>query len=67
MSDNGSGIIDSYQKNIFEPFVSSKKSPKSGLGLAMVKKIIDDHNGTINFATSPEGTTFSINLSAESF
>ncbi|MGY9041486.1 MAG: two-component system sensor histidine kinase NtrB [Alphaproteobacteria bacterium] len=67
VSDNGSGIIDSYQKNIFKPFVSSKKSSKSGLGLAMVKKIIDDHNGTINFVTSPEGTTFSINLSAESF
>lgn len=33
----------------------------------MVKKIIDDHNGAINFSTSPEGTTFSINLSAESF
>ena len=65
VSDNGSGINDCYKNNLFEPFVSSKKSSKGGLGLTMVKKIIEDHDGIINFDTSTEGTTFSINLAAE--
>ena len=53
-----------FQKNIFEPFVSSKKSSKGGLGLAMVAKIINDHNGIISFETNSEGTIFTINLAS---
>jgi len=53
------------KNNIFEPYVSSKKSSKGGLGLAMVKKIIDDHDGLISFDSSPDGTTFLINLANE--
>ena len=64
IKDNGSGIPEQFQKNIFEPFVSSKKSSKGGLGLAMVAKIINDHNGIINFETSSEGTIFIINLAS---
>ena len=66
VSDNGPGINESYKNNIFEPFVSSKKSSKGGLGLAMVKKIIDDHDGLISFESSPSGTAFLINLATES-
>ena len=65
VSDNGSGISEVYKNNIFEPYVSSKKSSKGGLGLAMVKKIIDDHDGLISFDSSPDGTTFLINLANE--
>ena len=53
-----------FQKNIFEPFVSSKQSSKGGLGLAMVAKIINDHDGIINFETNSEGTIFTINLAS---
>tara|TARA_Y100001935_G_scaffold35295_1_gene28202 strand:+ start:631 stop:1719 length:1089 start_codon:yes stop_codon:yes gene_type:complete len=64
IKDNGCGIPEQFQKNIFEPFISSKKSSKGGLGLAMVAKIINDHNGIINFETSSEGTIFIINLAS---
>ena len=64
IKDNGCGIPQQFQKNIFEPFVSSKNSSKGGLGLAMVAKIINDHNGIINFETSSEGTIFIINLAS---
>lgn len=65
VSDNGSGIPESYQSNIFEPFVSSKKSLKGGLGLAMAKKIVEEHNGVISFNTSSNGTTFIVNFASE--
>ena len=64
IKDNGCGIPEQFQKNIFEPFVSSKQSSKGGLGLAMVAKIINDHDGIINFETNSEGTIFTINLAS---
>ena len=44
-TDNGSGINDDI--NIFEPYVTTKKTG-TGLGLAVVKKIIDEHDGSIS-------------------
>jgi PAS domain S-box-containing protein len=43
--DNGTGINDDI--NIFEPYVTTKKTG-TGLGLAVVKKIIDEHDGSIS-------------------
>lgn len=43
--DNGSGINDDI--DIFQPYVTTKKTG-TGLGLAVVKKIIDEHDGSIN-------------------
>lgn len=46
VEDNGQGIPEDMRAHIFDPFVTSK--PKgSGLGLALVAKIIDDHGGAI--------------------
>ncbi len=66
VSDTGSGISGEHLEKIFEPFFTfslEDKSDGSGIGLAIVKEIIDEHNGTIS-ATSKEneGTTFSIKL-----
>ena len=50
IADNGVGISKSIAKNIFEPFVVGEKSRTkqgSGLGLALSKKIIEAHNGSI--------------------
>ena len=62
ISDNGSGIPDDKRMNIFVPYFTTK-STGTGLGLAMVKQIIDNHNGLIYFeANQPQGTTFIVEL-----
>ncbi len=60
IQDNGSGIADEYHDKLYTPFFTTK-SKGSGLGLAVSKKIIDDHGGRIEFETAMgKGTKFSI-------
>lgn len=61
VQDNGPGIPDEIKSHLFEPFVSAKKSG-SGLGLALVSKMVDDHNGVIDFESRPGRTLFRILL-----
>jgi two-component system nitrogen regulation sensor histidine kinase GlnL len=61
VSDNGGGIPEDIQSNLFDPFVSSKPSG-SGLGLALVAKIIGDHGGVIEFDSQPRRTVFRVRL-----
>tara|TARA_B100000963_G_scaffold355349_1_gene373407 strand:+ start:6845 stop:8329 length:1485 start_codon:yes stop_codon:yes gene_type:complete len=61
VSDNGIGIPPDIQNKIFEPTFTTKNSG-TGLGLAMVKKIVDDSKGKISYITSKNGTTFNIML-----
>lgn len=64
--DNGIGISDEYFNHIFEMFKrlhSSSQYEGSGVGLAICKKIIDTHQGTIRIESELEkGTTFHISL-----
>ena len=53
--DNGPGIPPDVEKNLFDPFVSTKAGG-SGLGLALVAKIVGDHGGLIE-VDSREGRT----------
>jgi len=63
--DNGSGIDPSQMDRIWEPFWSSKGHRGTGLGLAVVRKIIVEHRGDIRaISTAGEGTTFTIHLPA---
>ena len=62
--DNGSGVPDELSGNLFDPFVSSKASG-TGLGLALVAKIIGAHGGIIEFDSHPRRTTFRVLLPAE--
>ena len=57
VSDNGSGIPEDLRPHLFEPFVSTKVRG-TGLGLALVAKVVQDHGGVIEFDTSPQGTEF---------
>lgn len=57
--DNGPGIPDDLRNILFEPFVTSK-SGGTGLGLALVAKIIGDHGGVIEFDSEPGHTEFRI-------
>ncbi|MFT5859255.1 MAG: two-component system nitrogen regulation sensor histidine kinase NtrY [Flavobacteriaceae bacterium] len=62
ISDNGVGIDPSKEGKIFVPYFTTK-SNGTGLGLAMVKQIIENHHGTIDFETTlGEGTTFELIL-----
>ena len=61
VQDNGDGIPADLQDHLFEAFVTSK--PKgSGLGLALVAKMIDDHGGVIEFDSQPGKTIFRVIL-----
>lgn len=59
VSDNGSGVPEELQAYMFDPFVSSKQNG-SGLGLALVAKIVGDHGGVISCDSAPTGTTFQV-------
>ncbi len=59
--DNGRGIPESIRSKVFEPKFTTK-TKGMGLGLGIVKNIIDSHNGTIKYETGKKGTTFLINL-----
>lgn len=65
--DNGSGIPDAIQATVFEPFFTTKEVGQgTGLGLALVYGIIEEHQGVIQvFSPNPDtglGTRFSIEL-----
>jgi len=62
VSDTGTGIGDADLGNIFEPFFSTKPEG-SGLGLALVHRIVRDHGGDIDVRTERDlGTTFTLRL-----
>lgn len=61
--DNGAGIQPSMMPHLFELFHSTKGNRGTGLGLAVAKKIVDEHEGSIAVKSTPgEGTTFTIRL-----
>jgi len=63
VEDNGAGIPADIQENLFTPFVSSKKNFGIGLGLTIVKHIVDQHQGEISFSTTRGGgSIFTISL-----
>ena len=61
--DNGPGIAPSMMKHLFELFHSTKGNRGTGLGLAVTKKIVEEHDGSISVKSSPtDGTVFTIRL-----
>ncbi|HEY4329927.1 MAG TPA: ATP-binding protein [Phycisphaerae bacterium] len=63
VQDNGVGIADKDKERIFEPFFSTKGQRGTGLGLAVTKKIVEEHHGRIELISKVgQGTTFRIML-----
>jgi len=63
VQDNGMGIAEKDMGNIFEPFFSTKGQRGTGLGLAVTRKIVEEHDGKIEVLSKVgQGTTFRILL-----
>lgn len=61
ITDNGFGISNEIKDNIFMPYFTTRKDG-SGIGLTLSKSIIEAHNGTIQFNSSKEKTTFTLSF-----
>jgi signal transduction histidine kinase len=61
--DNGKGIPEEIEGRLFEHFVTAGKAGGTGLGLAVCKRIVEDHGGTISAQSRPgRGAVFTFNL-----
>jgi two-component system, NtrC family, nitrogen regulation sensor histidine kinase GlnL len=61
VGDNGAGIPEDLKAYLFDPFVTTKRNG-TGLGLALVAKVIGDHGGVIEFDSQPRRTVFRVFL-----
>ena len=64
VADAGHGISEDQIQQVFDPFYTTKPAGRgNGLGLVVVKGIVDEHGGTIEVDSEPEqGTEFTIRL-----
>jgi len=63
VTDNGPGIPEEVGDEIFQPFVTYGKDAGTGLGLAVVQKIVRDHGGDVKIESGlPDGTTLKLTL-----
>lgn len=61
VSDDGPGVPEAIRDRLFEPLVTARKGG-TGLGLALARRIITAHHGTIALVDGPLGATFRITL-----
>ncbi|MBX3461670.1 MAG: two-component sensor histidine kinase [Planctomycetes bacterium] len=64
VTDTGSGMPPDVQARVFEPFFSTKRAG-TGLGLPTVRRVVEEHGGTLTLQSEPgKGTQFSMRLPA---
>ena len=54
LTDSGPGVPEELRHRIFEPFFTTR-AQGTGLGLALVKRIVESHAGSVEVAAAPEG------------
>jgi signal transduction histidine kinase len=65
-SDTGVGMAEEVRRRVGEPFFTSGKRLGTGLGMAMVKRIVDEHAGSVEIESAPgKGTTVRLLLPLE--
>jgi len=67
VEDRGPGVPDELRRRIFEPFARGRATDRAagsglGLGLAICRRIVDGHGGTVNVSSKPGKTTFHVTL-----
>ena len=63
VTDTGEGMDEEVQKTLFEPFVTHSKEGGTGLGMVIVKNIVEAHDGSLSYKTAKgQGTSFRISL-----
>ena len=73
VSDNGRGMSAAEQERVFEPFVrgavgNASPEPGTGLGLALVRRLVEAHGGSISVRSIPgEGSCFTVELPRAAF
>lgn len=61
VSDDGPGIPEAHQEKIFEPFYSTNSESGTGLGLAHVKRVVEQYDGSLDLESTPgQGSTFTV-------
>jgi signal transduction histidine kinase len=61
IQDTGSGILPEHRARLFEPFFTTK-STGTGLGLPLVKRVVEAHRGHIAVTSSAAGTTVTVHV-----
>ena len=64
VSDDGPGIPEALRGRIFEPFFTTRERGH-GIGLAIVRSVVEAHGGSVRLATSARGATFIVEIPAE--
>src|SRR6202045_1012106 len=64
VSDNGPGVPEAIRERIFEPFFTTR-TRGNGIGLSIVKSVVEAHRGSVHLAESIVGATFVIDLPVE--
>lgn len=62
VSDDGPGVAPEMAARLFEPFATAGKATGTGLGLAVARKIVEQHGGTLRHAPSSRGACFELTL-----
>ena len=64
VSDNGPGVPAHIRERIFEPFFTTR-ARGNGIGLTIVRSVVEAHRGSVSLTDTPHGATFIIDLPAE--
>jgi len=63
--DSGCGMPENVRRRVFEPFFTHGKAQGTGLGMAIVQRIVEEHGGSVRVDSAPgEGTTVTLALPA---
>jgi signal transduction histidine kinase len=66
LADDGPGVPPEIAERLFDPFVTRGKKNGTGLGLAVARRFVEDHGGTIELLREGPGARFRITLPLQS-